>query len=154
MIINSIKPNAKNDSATLYVQGCGRQCPGCPSADMRSHLGGVNVDDADLAVTIANLAKSEVRIAGAEPFDQLRSLWILVMELRRLSVQRIVIETHYVWNELTYPVQEHFLTVRSILEAADLIIDGYRREYSSAGAAFCAAAAAPAQAKTAELASV
>ena len=76
----------------LWVQGCGRKCPGCSAHDTWDYDGGESVEELLLAHDVAGIAVVEdavgVTITGGEPFDQADAVASFVALLRATLEER------------------------------------------------------------------
>lgn len=110
----------------LWVQGCGRQCPGCTSPSSQSADGGYALSVGALAAEIAFSGKDGLTISGGEPFLQAAALAELIRQLRETYHRDIgvIIYTGFYHDELSA-----IPGAQALLEQTDLLIDGpYIRE--------------------------
>ena len=125
----------KNDTAaapgmcvTFFVQGCPLRCPGCHNKDSWDYDGGIEftpqVLDEIIEALTANNIERNLCIMGGEPLcDNNAFLTALVIEEVKKALPDIKI---YIWSGYTYEklLESHHPQVRSVLQKADVLIDG------------------------------
>ncbi len=109
----------------LWVQGCGRSCPGCISPESHDKKAGKPIEAAALAWEIALSGAEGLTISGGEPFLQPEALAELVKELRALRPDMgLIVYTGFTLEQLRQMPQ-----AGAFLDQIDLLIDGpYIRE--------------------------
>ena len=125
----------KNDTAaapgmcvTFFVQGCPLRCKGCHNKDSWDYDGGLEftpqvLDEIIEALTANNITRN-LCIMGGEPLcDNNAFLTALVIEEVKKALPDIKI---YIWSGYTYEklLESHHPQVRSVLQKADVLIDG------------------------------
>lgn len=125
----------KNDTAaapgmcvTFFVQGCPLRCKGCHNKDSWDYDGGLEftpqvLDEIIEALTANNITRNFC-IMGGEPLcDNNAFLTALVIEEVKKALPDIKI---YIWSGYTYEklLESHHPQVRSVLQKADVLIDG------------------------------
>lgn len=108
----------------VWVQGCGRHCPGCFNPETWPYDGGTEYTVEQLTELVDGTDGIEgVTLLGGEPFDQPDELLVFcqVMKERGLSV---VAFSGYTLQELLALSETH----RSVLACVDLLLDGPYRE--------------------------
>lgn len=114
----------------VWVQGCGRHCPGCMAQDTWAYEGGEALSLSDLTERMERQAGTVegITLLGGEPFDQALPLsrFAFAAQKRGLSV---IAFTGYVLEEL---LEDSRPGVKALLAQTDLLIDGpYIREQRS-----------------------
>jgi len=127
--VTSLGPGLR---VAFWVAGCGKDCPGCISPEMRPPDSGTRVPGETLLRRLLELEPglSGVTVSGGEPFDQAGPLAGLLHALR---VERpdwtVIIYTGYCLAELRRKSPE----VADLLDCADVLIDGpYLRDVTPA----------------------
>ncbi len=107
----------------LWVQGCGRRCPGCIAPDMQPTDGGEIIGIAALADEIIALPDiSGITLSGGEPFMQADRLALLVQTvLRARPALNVIVFTG--WTHAALKASDE-PGVRALLSVTDLLIDG------------------------------
>lgn len=106
----------------IWVTGCGRNCPGCMTPELRDYKAGREM----ACEAILEAAKKipgpvdGVTISGGEPFDQPEELCRLVTLLQALT-EDILIYTGYTLEELRQRSCPH---TNGVLERIAVLIDG------------------------------
>lgn len=103
----------------LWVQGCGRDCPGCIAQNAREMERGTPIRIDALAFEIALSHTDGLTISGGEPFLQAEELSELIRLIRKKREMGVIVYTGYLYEELlTRP------EAQDLLEQTDLLIDG------------------------------
>ncbi len=112
----------------IWVQGCGKKCPGCMTPDAASFDGGFLVKADELAERIVNSLEIEgVTISGGEPFDQVSALTNLIHAVRARRDLGVIVYTGYTLDYLMN--RNDSGEIASFFSLIDLLIDGpYVRE--------------------------
>ncbi|MBR6570617.1 MAG: 4Fe-4S cluster-binding domain-containing protein [Clostridia bacterium] len=105
----------------IWVQGCGRDCPGCMSPEMQPYEGALVPVDEVVARIPPELAIDGLTISGGEPFDQPQAVKALVSWFRQHHGSDILIYTGYRYEELVQRGDEDTLWV---LEHIAALVDG------------------------------
>ena len=84
-ILSPVHALGPGERVCLWVQGCGRDCPGCVSPELRPAVGG-ETDETLLAEILRRTAQANrchgLTISGGEPFDQPQALLALLSQVR------------------------------------------------------------------------
>lgn len=108
----------------LWVQGCGRRCPGCTAPTAWRMEEGQPIPAAALAWEIALSGADGLTISGGEPFLQAEALGGMVEQIRRRRDMGVIVYTGFLYEELLGMEEAQALLTRT-----DLLIDGpYIRE--------------------------
>lgn len=110
----------------LWVQGCGRKCPGCTSPASQEMEGGYRMSAGALAMEIALSEATGLTISGGEPFLQAQALANMLHILRHDHGRDVgvIVYTGFCLEEL-----ESVPGAQALLAQTDLLIDGpYIRE--------------------------
>lgn len=110
----------------LWVQGCGRGCPGCIAPELQPAVG-PETDEALLAELLTQTAAASgcrgLTVSGGEPFDQAEAL-LRLLALVRPRFEDILVYTGFLLEEL-----RRGRASGDCLKYLDVLIDGpYRRE--------------------------
>lgn len=126
--------NGPGVRAVLWVQGCGRRCPGCFNPEFLPREGGRVVPVAEVIEWIREAAHKDtncdgaisgITFSGGEPFDQAAGLAIAAQAARTMGLS-VVIFTGHPWEHLQ--TTEHRGN-QALMATADLLIAGpYHRE--------------------------
>ena len=110
--------------AVLWVQGCGKACPGCLAPESWARTGGFSRSVSDLVAWV--VAQDEIEgltVSGGEPMDQAAPLAELLEECRKRRDLGLICYTGYSLEQLDSPAHLR------LLSQVDLLIDGpYRQE--------------------------
>ncbi len=127
--------NGPGARAVLWVQGCGRRCPGCFNPEFLPIEGGLNVTTDEVARWIEEAGRSEngpidgVTFSGGEPFDQALALAVVARSVRERGLG-VLVFTGHPWADLKSGSGPGWT---ELVAASDLLVAGpYQRE--SAGA--------------------
>lgn len=105
----------------VWVQGCGRRCPGCMAPETWLRDGGRAMTVETLSAEITGTIGIEgVTFLGGEPFDQAGKLARLASSVREQGLS-VVAFTGYLLEELRASQDKGVL---ALLAATDLLIDG------------------------------
>ena len=108
----------------LWVQGCGKRCPGCTAPTAWDMEAGTPVKTGALAWEIALSGADGLTISGGEPFLQAEELAEMIDVIRRKRDMGVIVYTGFLYEELMERED-----ARALLERTDLLIDGpYIRE--------------------------
>ncbi|MBQ2957457.1 MAG: radical SAM protein [Clostridia bacterium] len=100
----------------VWVQGCGRHCPGCVTPDSQSMTEGKEEEVEALARRILQEPSLEgLTISGGEPFLQEEALCELIRTVRRFAPLGVILYTGYLYEEIAS---------RPLAGLCDAIIDG------------------------------
>jgi len=136
--------NGPGVRAVLWVQGCGRRCPGCFNPDFLPRAGGRDVPVQEAIQWIQSAAAVHhptihssthpqlpsarlegVTFSGGEPFDQAAALAEVARAVRAMGLG-VLIFTGHPWEDLERSADSGH---RALLEAADLLVAGpYQRD--------------------------
>ena len=123
--------NGPGVRAVLWVQGCGRRCPGCFNQDFLSREGGREVSVDEVVTWIAAAGQSGsgpiegVTFSGGAPFAQAAPL-AQVAGTARTQGRGVLVFTGHPWEDLEMSSDTGW---RALLAATDLIVAGaYERE--------------------------
>jgi len=123
--------NGPGVRAVLWVQGCGRRCPGCFNPDFLPRKGGSSVTVADVVSWIVQANQSAdgplegVTFSGGEPFDQAEALAEVACAVRALGLG-VLVFTGNTWAELQASETPGWA---ELLAASDLLVAGpYEQE--------------------------
>lgn len=108
----------------LWVQGCGRRCPGCCNPEMQPIRKNRVVDVADV-IDAVELAKKHygiegVSFIGGEPVLQAEGLADLAVWCQETGLS-VLLFTGYLYQEL---LDMHHSEVDRLLRATDILVDG------------------------------
>ena len=108
----------------LWVQGCGRRCPGCCNPEMQPIRENRVVDVADV-ISAVELAKERygiegVSFIGGEPVLQAEGLADLAVWCQQNGLS-VLMFTGYLYQEL---LDMHHSEVDRLLRATDILVDG------------------------------
>lgn len=94
--------NGPGRRATIWLQGCSLNCPGCYNPDTHNPEGGFIISTSELYDKIVSLKNSikGITISGGEPLEQAESLAELVQKIRETTNYTIILFTGYEWDEL------------------------------------------------------
>lgn len=128
--INDVKPHVVTlgpaPAVGLWVQGCGRACPGCASKHTWASNGGALASTDDIAAWLAASRHSNLTISGGEPADQAPALGELLDGARRDRDWVVTCYSGYTLEELCADVRPG---TAALVDRLDLLIDGpYVRE--------------------------
>ncbi|WP_025324429.1 4Fe-4S single cluster domain-containing protein [Deferrisoma camini] len=115
--------NGPGDRLTLWVQGCGRGCPGCFNPELQGPAGGRLLAPAAMADRAVDLLPWDgVTLSGGEPFDQAGALVAFLDRLRAAVPHRfdVVAFTGYLSEELEAGPEDR----KALLAWVDLLVDG------------------------------
>jgi len=108
----------------IWVQGCGRHCPGCFNPETWAYNGGTEYSVEQLLESVDSTDGIEgVTLLGGEPFDQPEELLVFCKALKERGLS-VVAFTGYRLLELMTLSEIH----RSVLDYVDLLLDGPYRE--------------------------
>lgn len=112
----------------VWLQGCGKRCPGCANGPYLAIRAARRVTVAEVAALLAATADcAGITLSGGEPLLQAAPLVPLLEEVRHRGLTTVCY-TGYAREELVGPVAARFLAL------VDLLIDGeYRRELGRGG---------------------
>jgi anaerobic ribonucleoside-triphosphate reductase activating protein len=122
--------NGPGIRAVLWVQGCGRRCPGCFNPDFLSLQGGKPADANEVANWMVQAIHESpdsiegITFSGGEPFDQAAPLAQIAGKIKALGLG-VIIFTGYTWKELQSSRDEGW---RELARASDLLVAGPYRE--------------------------
>lgn len=105
----------------LWVQGCGRKCPGCVAPESHRMEDGSPQESGALALEILLSGMDGLTISGGEPFLQAEALSHMLEQIRREKDMGVIVYTGYTLEELQArrdPCTSRFLGM------IDLLIDG------------------------------
>lgn len=103
----------------VFVQGCGRDCPGCHNPATHDPAGGALVDSALLAEDILRTPHLDgVTLTGGEPFEQPAAAAALLAPLRAAGLN-VIGYSGFTWEELCARAD-----ARPLLELLDVLVDG------------------------------
>ena len=107
----------------LWVQGCGRHCPGCIAPEMQPTDGGGIVAVNALADTILALPQiGGITLSGGEPFMQADRLALLMQNVLRARPElTVIVFTGWTLEELRASGESG---VSALLSVTDLLVDG------------------------------
>lgn len=109
----------------LWVQGCGRNCPGCISPEARRFDGGYVCDVETLAREILETEDIEgITISGGEPFLQQEALSRLIRRVRAERDLGVIVYTGFAYPEIA---------LTELASHCDAIIDGPYQEEKNDG---------------------
>lgn len=123
--------NGPGARAVLWVQGCGRMCPGCFNPDFQKRDGGrlTEAEEVIRWVEAANARGIEgITFSGGEPFDQAGALAFVARHVQAMGLS-VIVFTGYTWDELKDSMHRG---TRALLDASDMLIAGpYNRDIPS-----------------------
>jgi anaerobic ribonucleoside-triphosphate reductase activating protein len=133
--------NGPGVRAVLWVQGCGKRCPGCFNPDFQPVEGGRWEPVAEVLRWVASATEIEgVTFSGGEPFDQAGALAELARGVQKLGLG-VVVFSGYTRAELEDGGRKTEIGCQGaedrdgwqeLLKASDLIVAGpYERERPS-----------------------
>ncbi len=115
------RSNGPGRRAVVWVQGCGRNCPGCFNQDMQVFADKQLIAPEELAERILAIDGIEgVTFSGGEPFAQAEALAELAEQLRACGLN-IVIFSGYTFAELS---TGRNLAWQRLLAVTDLLVAG------------------------------
>lgn len=108
--------------SVVQVAGCSIRCAGCyvPETHERANGRLVSINEIIAEIDARRVSHDGVTILGGEPFDQAESLEILVGKLKA-KAYHVAVYTGYTLQSLLARDCE---SVRLVLEAVDLLVDG------------------------------
>jgi anaerobic ribonucleoside-triphosphate reductase activating protein len=105
---------------TIFVQGCGRHCPGCHNQKTWAMEGGEEYEVAEIKKQIAEVKGQDgITLSGGEPFLQAESLIEIAKYARTLGLG--------VWAFSGFLVEELQMGTkgqRELLRYVDILVDG------------------------------
>lgn len=112
----------------IWIQGCGRQCPGCIAPDAQDPDGGRSMKVENLVKKILRYPDHEgLTISGGEPFLQAPALCRVIDSIQEERDYGVIIYTGYTLEELQGDDAPE--GAADLLKRTDLLIDGpYIRE--------------------------
>ncbi len=123
--------NGPGVRAVLWVQGCGRRCPGCFNPDFLSREGGRWVAVSEVVRWIEDAGRSAsgpiegVTFSGGEPFDQAEALAAVARSVREQGLG-VMVFTGHPWADLREGGRAGWA---ELVAASDLLVAGpYQRE--------------------------
>lgn len=106
----------------IWVQGCGKRCPGCINPAGWDMVGGYERSVEALLATIHCTADLDgITISGGEPFLQFNEVKRLVERLKATTDLDVMIYTGYTVEELRARLGNGFST---FLTTVDILVDG------------------------------
>ncbi len=127
--------NGPGICASLYVQGCRRQCKECFNPETWDYNGG-HIWNRRTEFQFVEVCKNEhvknICILGGEPLDQGKELFDLLIKLKEEVNKPIWLWTGYIWEDIIKDkdmvYQQNFDVDRmfkeGILTSCDVVIDG------------------------------
>lgn len=112
--------NGPGRRAVVWVQGCGRGCPGCFNPEMQDPEGGELRPVEDVARAVVSTGVEGVTFSGGEPFEQATALARLAGLLRDVGLS-VIAYSGFTHEELLASEEE---SVRALLSACDVLVDG------------------------------
>ncbi len=118
--------NGPGARAVLWVQGCGRRCPGCFNPDFLPRIGGRDVPVGEVVGWIALATESVdgrlegVTFSGGEPFDQASALAAVARAVRGLGLGVMI----FSGNPQAALLSKGEAGWKELIEASDLIVAG------------------------------
>lgn len=107
--------------ATVFVQGCSHNCPGCQNPLTHDYEGGVEMNTLDILQGInANPLLKGITISGGEPFDQARACAELAFFAKMHGLD-VWVYTGYTYEEL---LERKDPDVTALLCQTDVLVDG------------------------------
>lgn len=120
-IVNDSITDGPGLRLTVFVQGCGKNCPGCHNPDALPSGGGtLYTADQLMELITKNPLLSGVTLSGGEPFLQARALLPLARLVKGAGLD-LAVYTGYTFEELMRQADE---SVMALLFLADTLIDG------------------------------
>ena len=108
----------------IWVQGCGRKCPGCCNQEMQEFRKNRFVDVEDFLPVIANAKErydiEGVTFLGGEPILQSEGLAFIAEWCRNHGLS-VIVFTGYLYQELLEMDNPH---VMRLLQYTDILVDG------------------------------
>ncbi len=113
--------NGPGKRAVLWLQGCTLNCPGCFNPQTHSPTGGRAISIKNLLSRILQISDSVegITISGGEPLQQLRSLLLLLSEIRKQTNLSILLFSGFTFEEIC-----SFPTANQLLTTVDVLISG------------------------------
>ena len=106
---------------SVFVQGCGRRCPGCQNPETQPFDGGREVDTSEILTRMeSNPLLAGITFSGGEPFCQPRPL----TELARAVHARNLTVWSYTGNTLEELQAMKDEDVAALLAEIDVLVDG------------------------------
>jgi anaerobic ribonucleoside-triphosphate reductase activating protein len=106
----------------VFVQGCGRACPGCHNPEAQPFEGGTAVTADELWEKVkANPLLAGITLTGGEPFDQAGTLIELARRVREKGLS-VWAYSGYRYEDLLAGVPDP--TAALLLEQVDVLVDG------------------------------
>lgn len=122
-------PNAKN--FTIWVNGCGRNCKGCISAEANKMNAPVVLSEHFVALLYKEGGYSLLILSGGEPFLQASGLVRTISEIAHISGEKPPVIC-YTGNTKEEIDQRNDPAEKALLSLTDLLIDGeYIQEQDS-----------------------
>lgn len=122
-------PNAKN--FTIWVNGCGRNCKGCISAEANKMNAPVVLSEHFVALLYKEGGYSLLIISGGEPFLQASELARTINEIALLTGKKPPVIC-YTGNTKEGIEERNDAAAKALLSSTDLLIDGeYIQELDS-----------------------
>lgn len=108
----------------IWVQGCGRRCPGCCNIDMQEIRKNIIVDTKDLIELIKKSMSSDeiegLSFIGGEPMLQAEGLGEVAKWAHSVGLT-VLIFTGYLYEEL---LEMKNSSINNLLSSIDLLVDG------------------------------
>jgi len=120
-IVNDSITDGPGLRMTIFMQGCGRNCPGCHNPQAMPFSGGTLYSAQQLIGLVRqNPLLSGVTFSGGEPLLQAKALVPLAALIKDTGLT-IAVYTGYTFEELLLQADEY---VMRLLSLADTLIDG------------------------------
>lgn len=118
--------------AVLWLQGCGRRCPGCIAPELWPYGGGQATSAHELSEWVLGLQGIDgLTVSGGEPMDQAEGLEVLLRALRAARPElSLICYSGYTLEELRAGTPAQV----AALGLLDVLIDGPYREDEDSGA--------------------
>ncbi len=115
----------------LWVQGCGRHCPGCVAPEMQPFEGGFEISVDELANIFLNAPNLEgITFSGGEPMEQAEAIGELILKIREKKDFSFFCFTGFLLEDLI-----HFGThaQKRLVSLLDVLVDGpfVQEEYAN-----------------------
>ena len=120
-ILSNVKVLGPGNRTVIWVQGCGKRCPGCIAPEMQPYDGGFTMDPESILRVIRQQQHTDgVTVSGGEPFDQDEQELVSLVECCDAATGDVLLYTGYSMEQLKRKVSPDILD--RILHAVSVLI--------------------------------